>query len=254
MNQPLTSRERQAFQYADNLSRESLITSQVNFQNACCTKFLPTVPDASVNLVLIDPPYLISDPNERDTGTFKDLDARRNFGEWDHKDESLPGTIEHAKRILVPGGRIVCFYDFWKITPLRDMLLRNGFKQLRRIQWLKENPMPVGAALNTLAGTAEMAATAVKGGNATFNGYCHDGLFYADIVRSARLHPTQKPLELFKELIRLYTNPGDTVLDCYAGSGTTGVAAIQTGRHFIGCERDSEFFEAAEARIFNPVK
>ncbi|MBR7941392.1 DNA-methyltransferase [Burkholderia cenocepacia] len=204
---------------------------------------------------MTDPPYLISNPSVRDTGTFKDLDARRNFGDWDTKDDgSLPITINHAKRILVPGGRVVCFYDFWKVTHLRDMLIRNAFKQLRLIQWRKENPMPIGAALNTLAGTVEMAVTAVKGRNATFNAYGHDGMFYADIVRSGRLHPTQKPLSLVTEIIRIFTNPGDIVLDCYAGSGTTGVASVQTGRHFVGCERDWQSFEAAEQRIFNPIK
>lgn len=62
-------------------------------------------------------------------------------------------------------------------------------------------------------------------------------------------HPTQKPVALYEYLIRTYTNPGETVLDFCFGSGTTGVAAIQTGRKFIGCELKPEYFAIAEKRI-----
>lgn len=67
--------------------------------------------------------------------------------------------------------------------------------------------------------------------------------------RETGLHPTQKPVALMEYLIRTYTNPGDTVLDNTMGSGTTGVAAVNTGRHFIGIERDPEYFDIASARI-----
>jgi DNA modification methylase len=62
-------------------------------------------------------------------------------------------------------------------------------------------------------------------------------------------HPTQKPVKLYEYLIRTYTNPGDTVLDFCMGSGTTGVAAIQTGRNFIGIEKEQKYFEIASRRI-----
>jgi site-specific DNA-methyltransferase (adenine-specific) len=63
------------------------------------------------------------------------------------------------------------------------------------------------------------------------------------------LHPTQKPVALFEYLIRTYSNEGETVLDCTMGSGTTGVACINTGRNFIGIERDPAYFAIAESRI-----
>lgn len=62
-------------------------------------------------------------------------------------------------------------------------------------------------------------------------------------------HPTQKPLSLYEYLIRTYTNPGETVLDFCMGSGTTGVAAVQTGREFIGIEKERKYFVIAEKRI-----
>lgn len=69
------------------------------------------------------------------------------------------------------------------------------------------------------------------------------------INRETGLHPTQKPVALFEYLIRTYTNPGEVVLDNCLGSGTTAVAAINTGRQFIGIEREPEYVEIANNRI-----
>ena len=63
------------------------------------------------------------------------------------------------------------------------------------------------------------------------------------------VHPTQKPVALMEYLIRTYTNPGDTVLDNCMGSGTTGVACVNTGRNFIGIEKDAGYFAIAQERI-----
>ena len=68
-------------------------------------------------------------------------------------------------------------------------------------------------------------------------------------VTSGTLHPTQKPVPLFEYLIRTYSNEGNTVLDNCMGSGTTGVACVNTGRKFIGIERDAEYFQIAQKRI-----
>lgn len=67
------------------------------------------------------------------------------------------------------------------------------------------------------------------------------------------LHPTQKPVDLMKYLIKTYTHPGDTVLDNTMGSGTTGVAAVECGRNFIGIESDLEYYKIAKERIENTV-
>ena len=62
-------------------------------------------------------------------------------------------------------------------------------------------------------------------------------------------HPTQKPVALMEDLVKTYTNPGDTVLDFTMGSGSTGVACVNTGRKFIGIERDAGYYEVARKRI-----
>lgn len=72
--------------------------------------------------------------------------------------------------------------------------------------------------------------------------------------REKGLHPTQKPVALLEYLIRTYTNEGETVLDNVMGSGSTGVAAVNTGRSFIGMELDQGYFETAQKRIAEAEK
>ena len=69
------------------------------------------------------------------------------------------------------------------------------------------------------------------------------------IQKKERVHPTQKPVALLEHLIRTYTNEGETVLDNCMGSGSTGVACVNTGRGFIGMELDPGYFETAKRRI-----
>ena len=72
-------------------------------------------------------------------------------------------------------------------------------------------------------------------------------------IPRANFHPTVKSTKLMTYLIRMITPPGGVVLDCFAGSGTTGVAAVSGGWHFIGIERDKEYFKIAKKRIFNAI-
>lgn len=68
-------------------------------------------------------------------------------------------------------------------------------------------------------------------------------------MRAEHIHPTQKPVHLLEYLIKTYTNPGETVLDPVMGSGSTGVACMNTGRDFIGIEKDDKYFDIAKTRI-----
>ena len=83
----------------------------------------------------------------------------------------------------------------------------------------------------------------------TETGYPSDILYYDTIQSFQKKHPSQKPVPLCEYLIRTYTNEGETVLDNCMGSGTTAVAAINTGRHFIGFEKEKEYFDIAMKRI-----
>lgn len=79
-------------------------------------------------------------------------------------------------------------------------------------------------------------------------------LKYPSVRGKNALHPTQKPVELVEFLIKTYTNEGDLVLDNCIGSGTTAIAAINTGRNFIGIEKDEQYFEIAKSRIEKHLK
>lgn len=74
-----------------------------------------------------------------------------------------------------------------------------------------------------------------------------------DKVRKGSLHPTQKPVDLLEYLVKTYTNEQETVLDFTMGSGSTGVACLNTGRKFIGIEMDDKYFEIAKNRILENV-
>ena len=74
-----------------------------------------------------------------------------------------------------------------------------------------------------------------------------------NIPGKQKLHPTQKPVGLLEKLILNSSEPGGTVLDPFMGSGSTGVAALATGRAFVGIEEDQEFFQKASDRIYGPL-
>jgi site-specific DNA-methyltransferase (adenine-specific) len=83
------------------------------------------------------------------------------------------------------------------------------------------------------------------------NGDRHPTTIIKKPIDADKLHPTQKPVDLLQWLIKTYSNEGDTVLDCFMGSGSTGVAAFNNKRRFIGCELDANYFEIAKNRLEN---
>ena len=178
--------------------------------------------------------------------------VRTNYGKWDSEFtmEDLQLFINHFYRVLKPGGTCIVFFDLWKITPLKDQLESAKFKQIRFIEWLKTNPQPINSKVNYLTNCREIALLGIKKSKPTFNS-SYDKAVYEYPIQGGkdRFHPTQKNTELFKELILKHSNEGDVVLDPFLGSGTTAVAANDTGRQFIGCELDKEYYEKATARI-----
>lgn len=82
-----------------------------------------------------------------------------------------------------------------------------------------------------------------------YTGYPSNVLRYANVTGDKAIHPTQKPVALLEYLIRTYTNEGEIVLDNCMGSGSTGVACVNTNRDFIGIEKDDQYFKIAQERI-----
>lgn len=225
------------------------------FTNESCFDLLPRIQSNSVDLILIDPPYEISRPTNFQSGeeTGRDTDRFRismDFGEWDKNFTGLEVVIKEGYRILRQGGTMICFYDLWKIETLKNLYDNNKFKQVRFIEWLKTNPVPINSKINYLTNSREVAVSAIKVSKPTFHSSYDNGLYSYPICQDkGRFHPTQKPLAFMEELIKKHSNEDDTVLDCFAGSCTTGLAAINTGRNFIGCEIDKEYFTKAQDRI-----
>ncbi len=215
--------------------------------------FLQSLDKNSVNLVLTDPPYTIS----RKTGFssvkkgVKRFAVSMDFGEWDHKQIDLEAFAEETYRVLRRGGTAIVWYDAWKISHLYDAMTDAGFEMLRLIVWNKTNPVPLNSKCIYLSNSREMAVVGVKGGSPTFNSAYDSGDYSYPIPRHGgkRIHPTQKPLALFRELVRKHSNHGDLVIDPFLGSGTTAVAALQEGRAFAGCDIDESYIRAARSRM-----
>lgn len=109
--------------------------------------------------------------------------------------------------------------------------------------------------------TGGLKESEITGGNSVVAEYANDEYYPKSIqefsianLRKGRLHPTQKPVDLLEYLIKTYTNEGDIVLDNCMGSGSTGVACVNTGRRFIGMELDEGYFEIAQKRIEEAAK
>jgi len=223
-----------------------------------CLDVMQGIPDGSVDMVCTDPPY----------GT--------TACKWDSVIPFEPMWAQ-LKRITKPNGAIVLMasqpftsalvmsnvamfkYDWtWqkpkgtghlnvKKMPLRaheDILV--FYRSLPSYNPQKTDGEPYvqkrGSASNVYQGK-DLSVTVNETG-------MRHPLSWQVFQRDAdKTHPTQKPVALMEYLIRTYTNPGETVLDFTMGSGTTGVAAANTGRRFIGIERDTDYFTAASARI-----
>lgn len=231
-----------------------------DFQKTDAVSYLKSLPKNSCRLILTDPPYGIS----KKTG-FKSytkgkgvdrLAISMDFGKWDRLPEDklnalLDEVIKESYRVLKSGGTLIIFYDLWKISDLKRLLEKHKFKQLRFIEWIKTNPVPINQSINYLTNAREVAITATKGGKPYFNAKYHSGVFNLPIHRDGgkRLHPTQKPLALMKELISIHCDSNEIVVDPFAGSGTTLLAAKQTGRKYRGCEVNYNYFRKAQKRL-----
>lgn len=227
-----------------------------DLQNIDCIEFLKKIDSNSVDLILTDPPYLIS----RKTGflesngpaTIERFKVNYEFGKWDEKPLDLSSILSEIHRILKPSGTSIIFYDLWKIQELKEEYESNKFKQIRFIEWIKTNPVPINSKVNYLTNSREVAVCAVKKGNPTFHSEYDNGIYKYPIYHSKdRFHPTQKSVDLFSELIKKHSNVGDIICDPFAGSATTAISCLRNGRNFIGTEIDNNYYLKAIERINN---
>ena len=210
----------------------------------------------TVDLVLTDPPYIISKPS----GFKSVVNGEKRFavstehGEWDKPEnfslEDLGESINEYYRVLKKHGTAIVFCDLWKISKVKRLMEKAGFKQIRMIEWIKTNPVPLNSKRNYLSNAREIALLGVKVSKPTFNSSYDNGIYQFPICHEkGRFHPTQKPYPLMWALIEKHSNAGDVVLDTFAGAATTLIAAKNLQRKYIGCELDKEYYDKAEERL-----
>lgn len=203
-------------------------------------QLIPLLPDASVDLIVSDPPYNTSRENNLHTmgrGGF-------NFG-WDGNFNQVEWLRKIAPKVR-KGGAAIVFND-WKNLGLMDAAFKAlGFEAKRVLQWRKSNPVPRNRDRVPVQ-AHEFALWAVKlggpkGNKWTFNrttAHYEDGVFTWPVPRAPKgrdRHPSKKPDALFRDLIRMFSNQRDLVVDPFAGGGTMAFAATEEGRRHISFE------------------
>jgi site-specific DNA-methyltransferase (adenine-specific) len=164
-------------------------------------------------------------------------------------EDVAPGCVEQWRRVVSRWS--VVFHDAeskeaWRVL-FRDMHVRCGV-------WVKTNPMPQVSGDRPSQGF-ESIEIAHPEGKKRWNGGGHAAVWTFGAVqgtwgeKEGNDHPCPKPLALMEKLIRDFSDPGDLILDPFAGSGTTGVAAIRLGRRFIGWEKDPKYHAIALKRL-----
>ena len=240
----------------------------ISLYNKDCLEVMAQLETGSVDMILTDPPYYSTDLKF-------DKAPRIDFEFW----------LKECQRILNPHGVLVSFADFNLLADLRS---KSPFKSTYELIWQKTravgfldaNRRPlrahefIGVFMNGMnkatyhpQKTADEAYVTKQGSTATSiygtskGSYIteSDGLRHPhSIIKSKSsnknnhtVHQTQKPLHLCEWLIKTYSNDGETVFDGFMGSGSSGVAALNNNRKFIGCELDLNYFEMAKKRIDN---
>ncbi|MCX6723682.1 MAG: site-specific DNA-methyltransferase [Candidatus Staskawiczbacteria bacterium] len=205
---------------------------------------LKKLPDRAVSSIITDPPYGISKDlnckNER-LGTTAKLNF--NFGEWDKLNNEW---LELATQKT--NGWFISFCAKKDIGIFWNALEKNGFIAVDALVWQKPDPVPFNAKSRFL-NAWEIAIVGKRPGAIWNSTYQHNIFKYQAPKNKTRIHPTQKPLELIKELVLLTTKKGDIVLDPFMGSGTTAVACKESGRNYLGFEIDKKYCELANNRV-----
>lgn len=237
-----------------------------------CLKQLKKIPDASVDLVFADPPYnlqlskeLLRPNNTRVDGVDDHWDQFESFRAYDAFSRAWLGE---CRRVLKPDGALWVIGSYHNIFRLGAALQDLGYWILNDVVWRKTNPMPNFRGRRfTNAHETLIWASKSQDARYTFNYESMKALNDDLQMRSdwlfpicsgperlkddtgRKAHPTQKPEALLHRLLLASSNVGDTVLDPFFGTGTTGAAAKRLGRNWIGIEQDKDYASAAKSRI-----
>jgi site-specific DNA-methyltransferase (adenine-specific) len=228
------------------------VFGQCTLYLADCRVVLPTL--QPVSHIITDPPY----EEEAHTKGRRLLGKQKNgtrtveYGalNFDPITAELRRSFCHEAKRLSPGW-ILAFCQAEAIAEWRASLVEAGCKWKRAMIWLKPDGAPQFTGDRPGMGYESISAAWGGAGRSSWNGGGRHGIFTHPQRENnnPKEHMTQKPVGLMCELISLFTNPGDIVLDPFMGSGTTGVACMKLERQFIGVEIDEQSFETACERM-----
>lgn len=231
--------------------------------NGDCFEALKNIPDNSIDLILTDPPYNIA---KYSTGNLKfdwRSEINNNVAEWDLIQLCPDDLVSEFKRILKPTGNIFIFCSY-NIIGDYHKAFDPVFDTFQFMVWHKTNPVPNFRKSSFLNSCELIVACWNKGHtwNFTKQSEMHNFIECGICMGKERvkdengknLHPTQKPVKVLKRIIEIASNENDTVLDCFSGVGSTGVAALEMNRKYIGIEIDEKYCDEAKKRILKTVK
>ena len=238
----------------ENAIKEEIAPPAVTLVNDDCQSYLAKIPAHSVDLILTDPPYNIAKYSTGNINLPGRSAVNNDLGEWDLKTINPLDFVDEFKRILKPNGNAFIFTSYNLIGKWHEAF-DDEFDTFQYFIWHKTNPMPK-IYKNGFLNSCEMIVCLWNKGhkwNFTTQNEMHNFFECPICMGKERLknpkHPSQKPLRLLRHLVKTASDAGDIVLDPFMGVGSTGVAAVELGRSFIGCEIDKKFFDAAKKRI-----
>lgn len=226
----------------------------MNIQRGDCLELMKDIPDNSVDLILCDLPYGTTQ-NKWDSAI--DLPAL-----WAEYKRISRGAIVLTASQPFTSALIMSRVDWFRYAWVWEKSAATGHLNAKRMPMklhedvlvFSKRPAPYNpqglVPYNKVTRRRHNGTNFGASGTENFQeftNYPRSILRFADDAKP--VHPTQKPVSLMEYLVRTYTNEGETVLDNCMGSGTTGVACVNTGRNFIGIEKDSEYFKIARRRI-----
>lgn len=217
-------------------------------------ELIKNIPDNSIDLILTDPPYNLGNYS---TGNIE-LKWRKNINndlaEWDTIKFEPHEWVSDFKRILKPTGNIFAFTSYNLLGKWHEAFDKE-FDTFQFMVWHKTNPAPKIFKAGFLNSCELIICCWNKGHTWNFLSQkeMHNFIESPICMGSERikdpLHPTQKPLKVLKKIIQIASNENQWIFDPFMGVGSTGVAALEMNRNFVGFEIDTGYFEAARKRI-----
>ena len=212
------------------------------------------LPAASVDLILTDPPYNLSPYSTGNIRLPWRKEINNDLAEWDRREFVPAEWVQEFKRVLKQTGNIFAFTSYNLLGKWHEAF-DSEFDTFQFMVWHKTNPVPKVRRAGFLNSCELIVCLWNKGHTWNFSSQKEMHNFIeAPICMGAERwkdppHPTQKPLRVLEQIIRIASRPGDIVFDPFMGVGSTGVAAIKLERKFIGFEAEERYFQAAEERI-----